>query len=72
MILIPVCDDQLSVFFDSSWGNSFEKNRKSRSGMLAKYGNTVVAAYTNLQKCVSLSSSEVEYVVLSEAIKTVV
>lgn len=37
-----------------------------------KYGDTVVAATTTLQKRVSLCSTEAEYVPLAEAVKTLV
>lgn len=40
--------------------------------MLIKHRKTVVEAFPNIQKCVRLSSTIVEYVLLTKAIKTVV
>lgn len=71
-VLNPSCDDQLTAIIDDSCGNCFKKNGRSRSGILVKYGSAVVAASTNLKKCVSLNSTEAEYVALSEAVKAVV
>lgn len=40
--------------------------------MLVKIGGAVITTTTNLEKCVSLSSTEAEYVALCEAVRTVV
>lgn len=40
--------------------------------MLVKFVDALIAAATNLQIFVSLSSTETEYVVLNEAVKTIV
>lgn len=63
---------QLTVYVDASWCSEAEKRRRSRSGLVLKYSNAVVAATINLQKFVNLNSTEVEYVALSEASKTIV
>lgn len=72
LVLRPGHDDQLTAYVDSSWGNAFEKGRRSRSGMIVKFGHAVIGAVANLQNCVSLSSTEAEYVALTEAVKTVI
>lgn len=48
MVLKPGFDDKLTEFVNGSWENSFEKNRKCRSGMVVKYGKAVVAVPANL------------------------
>lgn len=62
---------QVTSFVEIPLGNEAEKGRQSLSGLLLKYGNAVVAAATDFQKYVRLSSTEAEYVVLSEAAKTI-
>ena len=64
-------NDQLSAYMDSSWGGEPGLARGSRSGIVIKYGNAPIYAASILQKCVTLSSTEAEYVALSEAIKTI-
>lgn len=68
----PADVDQLTASVDESRANSYEKGRRSRSGMIGKYGNAVIGAATNFQNCVCLSFTDAEYVVLSKVVKTIV
>lgn len=63
---------QLTVYVDASWENVIGKGRRSLLVMSLVYGNAEMAAAPNLQKCVSLSSTDVEHVAFSEAAKTIV
>ena len=63
-------DEDLNVFVDSDYAGS-TVDRKSRSGVIALLGGNVVEYYTRKQKCVALSSSEAEYIALSESCKTI-
>ena len=56
---------------DSSWGGEPGFGRRSRSGIFIKYGNAPIYAASILEKGVTLSSTEAEYVALSEATKTI-
>lgn len=68
----PVQEDELTFHIDASWGNQFDKGRRSRSATLIMYGNVKLAATKRSQKCVSLSSAEAEYVTLAEPIMTII
>ena len=46
--------------------------RKSTSGYIYTTGRTTVSCMSRIQKCVSLSSTEVEYVVIAEAGKEII
>lgn len=72
LVLKPGGNEQLTAYADSSWGNAYERERRSRTGMIVKFGNAVIVAATNLKICMSLSFSEAEYVALTESIKTVI
>ena len=58
----------LSAFVDADWGNS--KDRKSTSGYLIKYGGAVLWG-SRRQKCVSLSSTESEYIAAATAVQQI-
>ena len=47
-------------------------SRKSTSGYIYTIGGTAVSWMYRLRKCVSLSSTEVEYVVIAEAGKEII
>jgi len=64
--------NQLSAYVDANWGGEPGSNRRSRSGIVLFYGNAAIHFTSTLQKCVTLSSTEAEYVALSEASKTIV
>jgi hypothetical protein len=56
---------------DADWGGDLV-DRRSYSGFLFKYGDSVVLWSSKKQKSVSLSSTESEYIALSEATKEAV
>lgn len=58
---------ELSAYVDTIWGNESERNCRSISGLMILYFEAVFIATSTLQRCVSLSSAEVEFVALSEA-----
>ena len=53
---------------DSDYASNIE-DRKSTSGYLFKYGNCVISWHSSKQKIVSLSSTESEYIALTNAAK---
>lgn len=65
----PKNDTQLTAYVDANWANDVEINRRSRTGILLMYRNAVVAATTSLQKSASMSSTEADYVAVSDAAK---
>ena len=58
----------LEIFSDADYAGDTE-TRRSTSGYLFKYGSAVVSWTSQRQKCVSLSSTEAEYIAASEAVK---
>ena len=56
----------VDIYSDASWGNDLE-TRKSTSGMLVLFNGNVVSWSSRKQKTVALSSTEAEYMALSEA-----
>lgn len=72
LIISPGDGNQLSAYVDSSWGGEPGFGRKSRSGIIIKYGNAAVYTASVLQKCTALSSTEAEFIALSESSKTIV
>lgn len=69
--LTPDDINQLTVFVDASCGKAYDWEQRSRSGLLVKLEDAVVAVASILQKAVSLSSAEAEYVALNEAFKSI-
>lgn len=65
-------NEDLTAYRDSSWENTYEEGKRSGTEMIIKFGNAAIAAATDLQTCVSLSSTETEYVALIESVKTVI
>lgn len=70
--LKPGEDSPLTMFVDASWAKLFEKDRRSRFGMLVNLGCVVISFTTNIPTFVSLNSSEVVYVTSRNAVRTVV
>ena len=68
----PTDDNQLVAFVDSSWEKEPGFGRKSRSGIIIKYASVPVSTAIVLQKFTALSSTEAEYIALSEASRTIV
>lgn len=67
----PGNGDQLSVHVDADWAGETNSRRRSRTGILVRYGKAPIYASSSLQKSVSLSSAEAEYVALSEACRVI-
>ena len=59
---------KLIGYSDSDYASNIE-DRKSTSGYLFKYGNCVISWHSSKQKIVSLSSTESEYIALTNATK---
>lgn len=59
------------VLSKSENGGRMLRLRRSRPGMLVEYGKAMVADSTNLEKCISLSSTKPENAVLSDVVKIV-
>lgn len=72
MNLRPGDNNQLLAYVDARWGNEAERNRGSRSNSWILYGQAVIIKTSSLQKGVSLSSTEAEYVALCDATKMIV
>ena len=60
-----------TVFVDDDRGGDVDSS-KSTSGYIYTIGETVVSWMYRLQKCVSLSSTEAEYVAIAEAGKEMI
>lgn len=71
-VMNPDGDYHLTAVIDASFVSTFDEGRKSRSWLLVEYGNAAVAVNTNLQKGVSLGSTEADYTVLSKAVQAAV
>ena len=61
---------QIVLWSDSDWGAD-KDNRLSVSGLALFVNNVLVAWRSKQQKCAALSSSEAEFVAVSEAVKEV-
>ena len=57
-------DRKLSVYVDADYANK-DNDRRSVSGVAVMVGGTVVNARSTTQHCVTLSTSEVEYVAMT-------
>ena len=58
--------EELVGYADADWAES-ENDRKSNSGYLFKYNGSSISWASRKQTCVALSSTEAEYIALSEA-----
>ena len=54
------------IYVDASWGNDLE-TRKSTTGLVVKFNGNVICWATKKQRTVALSSTEAEYMALTEA-----
>jgi hypothetical protein len=54
------------VYVDASWGNDLEA-RRSTTGLVVKFNGNVICWATKKQRTVALSSTEAEYMALTEA-----
>ena len=62
-------DFKLSLFADADYADRYNE-RRSVSGVAVMLGNTAVSASNTTQHCVSLSTSETNYVVMAHGAKT--
>ena len=62
-------DRKLSVYIDADYANK-DNDRRSVSGVALMVGGTIVNASSTTQHCVTLSSSEAEYVAMAQRAKT--
>ncbi|CAN0005911.1 unnamed protein product, partial [Sphacelaria rigidula] len=60
--------DGLSVYCDADYAKK-ETDRRSVSGVAVMYGGVVVSASSRTQHCVTLSTTEAEYVAMAEGAK---
>ena len=63
--------NELKIYSDSDYAGD-PSNRKSTSGVAVKYGSCTIAWRSQLQKSVTLSTTEAEYVAAAEAVKDVI
>lgn len=64
--------NQLSAYVDSNWAGEPGAGRRSRTGFVLFYGSLAMHYTSSLQKGITLSSAEAEYVALSEATKIII
>lgn len=64
--------DQLSAYVDSNWAGEPGAGRRSRTGFVLLYGASLIHYTSSLQKGITLSSTEAEYVALSDATKMII
>ena len=68
----PGTSTALSAYADASFAGEKGVSRRSRSGYAIFYGNALIAYKSILQRCVATSSTEAEYIALSEVAQAVV
>jgi len=61
----------IKAYSDSDWGNCLD-SRRSTTGYLTTLGNNLISRGITLQKSVALSSTEAEYMALTECSKEVI
>lgn len=59
---------QVECFVDADWAGEVD-NRKSNTGYIFKFGGGLVGWGSRKQTCVSLSSTEAEYIALAECLQ---
>ena len=62
----------LEAYSDSDWAGKLAAGRRSRSGWVVRYGDSPISWYSGIQKVVTQSSAEAEYVAISLAANEVV
>ena len=63
-------EDRLTAYVDASFGDKND-DRRSVSGAVILFAGGAVSWFSRTQRCVSLSTSEAEYVALSEGLKEI-
>ena len=61
----------LEAYSDADWTGDID-SRKSTTGYLICFGNGAVSWQSKLQKCVALSTTEAEYIAITEACKELI
>ena len=70
LVFVKDGDRKLSVYVDADYANK-DNDRRSVSGVAATVGGTVVnASSSTTQHCVTISTSEAEYVAMAQGAKT--
>ena len=70
LVFVKDGDRKLSVYVDADYANK-DNDRRSVSGVAVMVGGTVVNASSTTQHCVTLSTSEAEYVAMAQGENTV-
>ena len=65
LVFVKDGDRKLSVYVDVDYANK-DNDRRSVSGVAVMVGGTVVNASSTTQHCVTLSTSEAEYVAMAQ------
>ena len=68
LVFVKDGDRKLSVYVDADYANK-DNDRRSVSGVAVMVGGTVVNASSTTQHCVTLSTSETEYVAMAQGAK---
>ena len=68
-IIAKEADRKLSMYVNADYPNK-DNDRRSVSGVAVMVGGTVVNASRTTQHCVTLSTSETEYVAMAQGVKT--
>ena len=69
LVFVNNGDRKLSVYVDADYANK-DNDRRSVSGVAVMVGATVVNASSATQHCVTLSTSEAEYIAMVQGAKT--
>ena len=69
LVFVKDGDRKLSVYVDADYANK-DNDRRSVSGVAVMVGGTVVNSSSTTQHCVTLSTSEAEYVAMAQGAKT--
>ena len=69
LVFVKDGDRKLSEYVDADYANK-DNDRRSVSGVAVMVGGTVVNASSTTQHCVTLSTSEAEYVAMAQGAKT--
>ena len=69
LVFVKGGDLKLSVYVDADYANK-DNDRRSVSGVAVMVGGTAVNASSTTQLCVTLSTSEAEYVAMAQRAKT--
>lgn len=71
LMLKPGTSKEMCAYVDANRARERGSGRRSRTGIAVFFSDVVVYYTTTLQKCITLSSTEAEFVVMSECTKVV-